>query len=668
LLKPTGAVPHVGGGVMRKGEPYYAILRRWIADGAQLDRGSQKVAKIDVYPIDPVVQRIGARQQIRVLATYPGGEVRDVTREAFLDSGNTEVATANRSGLLTAVRRGEAPILVRYEGAYAATTLTVMGDRSGFVWEQPPVYNRVDELTAAKWRRMKIGPSGVCTDDEFLRRVYLDLTGLPPTADDVRAFLADTRDSRAKREAVVDRLIGSPEFVDYWTNKWADLLQVNRKFLEVDGALAFRNWIKTQVAANEPYDQFVRSVMTASGSNRENPAASYFKILRDAPSTMENTTQLFLAVRFNCNKCHDHPFERWTQDQYYETSAFFAQVGLKADPAAGGRQIGATAVEAGKPVFEIVYDKPDGEVKHERTGQTAPPKFPFPATHKVVEKASRRQEMASWLTSADNPYFARSYVNRVWGYLLGAGIIEPIDDIRAGNPPTNPELLDYLTAEFVKSGFNVRHVMRLIATSRTYQLSVSTNKWNQDDKVNYSHALARRLPAEVLLDSVYRVTGSSSKFPGVAPGIRAAALPDSGVELPSGFLTTFGRPARESACECERSSGMQLGPVMALVSGPTLGDAIADPANEISRLVAREADDAKLIDELFVRILNRHATPAEIASCRNDVAAVDADHRALAEEIGRLEGDFAMKRPKLERDREAAIKEAQAALAAFEKD
>ncbi len=668
LLKSTGAVPHVGGQVVRPGESNYAVLRRWIADGARLDRSSAKVAKIEVFPVDPVVQRIGARQQVRVLATYPGGEVRDVTGEAFLDSGNTEVATANRSGLLTAVRRGEAPILVRYEGAYAATTLTVMGDRSGFVWEQPPAYNKVDELAAAKWKRMKIAPSGLCTDEEFLRRVYLDLTGLPPTADDVRAFLADPKENRARREAVVDKLIGTPEFVDYWTNKWADLLQVNRKFLEVEGAQAFRTWIRAQVAANVPYDQFVRSVMTAGGSNKENPAASYFKILRDPAATMENTTQLFLGVRFNCNKCHDHPFERWTQDQYYQTSAFFAQVGLKADPASGGRQIGATAVEAGKPVFEIVFDKTDGEVKHERTGQVAAPKFPFQATAKAPDKATRRQEIAAWLTSADNPYFARSYANRVWGYLFGAGIIEPIDDIRAGNPATNPELLDYLTAEFIGSGFNVRHVMRLIATSRTYQLSVAPNEWNKDDRVNYSHALARRLPAEVLLDSVYRVTGSSSRFPGVAPGTRAAALPDSGVELPSGFLTTFGRPARESACECERSSEMQLGPVMALVSGPTLGDAISDPANEITRLVGRLADDSQLVDELFVRILNRHATPAEVAACRNDVGAIDSDHRALAEELGRAEAEYAQKRPQLERDRESALAEAQAALAAYEKD
>ena len=312
------------------------------------------MTKIEVFPVNPVVQRIGAKQQLRVLATYANGEVRDVTREAFLESANTEVAVAGQAGLITAVRRGEAPVLARYEGNYASTTLTVMGDRTGFVWTEPPAYGKIDELVAAKWQRMKILPSGLCTDADFLRRVYLDLTGLPPTADDVRKFLADTRDSRVKRDELVDRLIGSPEFVDYWTNKWADLLQVNRKFLGVEGSVAFRNWIRDQVAANTPYDKFVRAILTANGSNRENPAAAYFKILREPAATMENTTQLFLAVRFNCNKCHDHPFERWTQDQYYQTAAYFAQVGLKADPASKGRMIGGTDVEAAKPLFEIV--------------------------------------------------------------------------------------------------------------------------------------------------------------------------------------------------------------------------------------------------------------------------------------------------------------------------
>ena len=668
LLKPTAAVPHVGGALIQPGEPYYEIMRSWIADGAKLDLTTPKVTKIAVSPVDPIVQRLGSKQQLRVIATYASGEVRDVTREAFLESANSEVAVAGKAGLITAVRRGEAPILARFEGNYASTTMTVMGDRAGFVWADPPSYGKVDDLAAAKWQRMKILPSGLCSDADFLRRVYIDLTGLPPTADDVRKFLADSRESRVKRDELVDRLIGNPEFVDYWTNKWADLLQVNRKFLGVEGSMAFRNWIRSHVATNTPYDKFVRAIMTANGSNRENPPAAYFKILRDPAATMENTTQLFLAVRFNCNKCHDHPFERWTQDQYYQTAAYFAQVGLSADPAGNGRMIGGTNVEAPKPLFEVVADTGKGEVVHDRTKNVTAPHFPYSHSYsKPAAGAPRRLELSEWLTSKENPYFAKSYVNRLWGYLFGVGIIEPLDDLRAGNPPSNPELLDYLTREFVTSNFDVRHVMRLACKSRTYQLSVETNKWNADDKVNYAHATARRLPAEVLLDAVYRVTGSVSKFPGVAAGTRAAALPDSGVELPSGFLTTFGRPARESACECERSSGLQLGPVMALVSGPTLGDAIADPANELTRLVKTQSDDTKLIDELFMRILNRPATAAEVETCRKDMQTVDDDHRRMAEDLGRREMQFALNRPVLERQRQAAITAAQVAIAALEK-
>jgi hypothetical protein len=669
LAKPTGALPHVGGALMQPGEPYYETLRSWISDGARFDRTTPRVTRIDVFPANPVIPRKGAKQQFRVLATDASGEVRDVTREAFVETGNMEVLAANKSGLTTALRRGEAPILARYEGAYASTTLTVMGDRDGFSWSQPPSYGRIDELVAAKWKRMKILPSDVCSDTDFIRRVTLDLTGLPPTVENTRSFLADPRPSRTKREALVDRLIGSADYVEYWTNKWADLLQVNRKFLDVEGAAALRSWIRGQIAGNTPYDGFAKSIITASGSNKENPPAAYFKVLREPTAMMENTTQLFLAVRFNCNKCHDHPFERWTQDQYYQTAAFFAQVGLKEDPASGGRMVGGTEVESAKPLYEMVADTGKGEVVHDRTKKVTAPKLPFSCAYKQpASSAPRRVELAAWLTSKDNPYFARSYVNRLWGYLFGVGIIEPLDDIRAGNPPSNPELLEYLSAEFVKSGFDVRHVLRLICMSRTYQLTVETTAWNADDKSNYSHAIARRLPAEVLLDAVYRVTGAKSKFPGVPEGTRAAALPDSGVELPSGFLTTFGRPPRESACECERTSGLQLGPVMALVSGPTLAEAIADPNNELTGLLNRQSDDNKLIDELFMRILNRPATPEEIAACRSDLQTIDDDHRKLAESLGQRELEFALRGPQLQRDRLAAIAAAQTTLAAYEQE
>ncbi len=668
LLKATGAVPHVGGQLIQPDEPYYQIIRSWIAGRATLDLTAPRVTRVELHPQNPVIQRLGARQQIRVLATYADGHVRDVTREAHVESGNTDVAVAESMGLMTAVRRGEAPILARYEGAYAATTLTVMGDRTGFAWEQPPVYNRIDQLTADKWNRMKIQPSEVCSDTEFIRRVSLDLTGLPPTADQVREFLADDTDSKTKREQLVDRLVGSEDYVEYWTNKWADLLQVNRKFLAPEGAAALRSWIRQQVADNTPYDQFVRQILVAEGSNRENPAAAYFKILREPADTMENTTHLFLAIRFNCNKCHDHPFERWTQDQYYQTAAYFAQVGLKRDPESGKRNIGGTAVEGAKPLYEIVYDKDEGEVIHDRTQQVAKPKFPYEAEFQTESNASRRTKLAAWLTSPDNRYFARSYVNRLWGYLFGVGIIEPIDDIRAGNPPTNPELLDYLTEEFLRSEFDVQHVLRLICKSRTYQLSIDTNRWNEDDTINYSHAIARRLPAEVLYDSVIRVTGSTSKFPGVPAGTRAAALPDSGVDLASGFLSTLGRPPRESACECDRSSGLQLGPVMAMVSGPAINEAIADSSSELTKLVANQPDNRKLIDEVVLRVLNRPATQREVQIILDTMNEMDAEHAQLQAALAEREALVAQRRKQQEQQREAAIVAAKGELEAFEKE
>jgi WD40 repeat protein len=668
LLKCTGAVPHVGGQLTRPGESYYETIRSWIADGAKLDPGSARVRKIEIGPINPIAPRPGDHQQFRVTAIYADGSTRDVTREAFVESGNTEVATVGKAGLMTAVRRGEAAVLARYEGSYAATTLTVMGQRDKFVWEQPPAYGRIDELVAAKWQRLKIKPSDVCSDADFIRRICLDLTGLPPTADDVRAFLDDESDPQAKREALADKLIGSEAYIEYWSNKWADLLQVNRKFLGPEGAAAFRAWIRGELAKNTPYDVFAREVLAASGSNKDNPPASYFKILREPTATMENTTHLFLGVRFNCNKCHDHPFERWTQDQYYQTAAFFAQYALRADPASGNRRLGGTDVEGSKPYYEIVSDVPTGEVTHIRTTAVTPPKFPFECKYEAPEHPTRRAELAAWVTSPDNPYFARTYVNRIWGYLLGVGIIEPIDDVRAGNPATNPELLDHLTREFIESGFDVCKLVRSIVTSRTYQLSVTTNEWNADDRTNYSHALARRLPAEVLYDALHRVTGSVSKIPGVPAGTRAAALPDSGIDLASGFFNTLGRPPRESACECERTSGLQLGPVMALVNGQTIAEAIADPASELSKLVAKETDDTKLVQEIFLRVLNRPGTEAEIQASLKTIHEIGAGHKSLAAELEKAEAAWKPKQDRLEADRSAALAKAKESLAAYEKE
>lgn len=665
LLKATAAVPHEGGLRTKYDDKYYRILRGWIADGGKLNLETPRVTKIEILPKNPVLQAIGAKQQMRIIATYGDGKQRDVTAEAFIDSGNLDVVTTEAGGLVSTLRRGEAPVLARYEGNYVATTITVMGDRSGFEWKEPEKWNQIDDFVAAKWQRMKIQPSGLCSDEDFLRRVYLDLTGLPPSAEELSAFLADKTPDRAKREAVIDRLIGSAEYVDHWSNKWADLLQVNRKFLGEDGAKLFREWIRKEVDANTPYDVFARKILTASGSNRENPAASYYKVLRTPTETMENTTHLFLATRFNCNKCHDHPFERWTQDQYYQMSAFFAQVDLKKDPESGNKTIAGTAVEGAKPLYEICYDKTEGEVKHDRTGQVTAPEFPFAAKYTCKEeKPTRREKLAEWMTSADNRYFALSYVNRMWGYLTGVGLIDPLDDIRAGNPPSNPELLSWLTQQFVQGGFDVRKLQTLICKSRTYQLGVTTNRWNSDDKINYSHAMARRLPAEVLLDAVFKVTGSSPDFPGVKAGTRASQLPDSAIDVPSGFLANLGRPARESACECERSSDIRLGSVMALLSGPAVSGAIDDPKNDIARLTSTEKDDRKLIDAIFLRTLNRHATDQETKSTLETWSVIGGENTKLSQALGERETWWAPQYAQKQKDREVAVAKARSAVEA----
>ena len=654
LAKPSASVPHEGGQLIAVDDKYYSVIKNWIENGAEFDSATARVISISIQPENPVLQSAGDSQQMRVVATFEDNSQRDVTRESFIESANLEVATIDGT-VVKASRRGEAAILARYEGAYAATTATVMGDRSGFVWEQPEVYTDIDKMVADKWQRLKILPSELCSDNEFVRRAYLDLTGLPPSADDITEFLHDELPSKEKRSQLIDRLVGNDDYIEYWTNKWADLLQVNRKFLGVDGATKFRQWIRDQVGNNKAYNQFVSEIITASGSTHDNPPASYYKILRTPEDTMENTTHLFLGTRFNCNKCHDHPFERWTQDQYYETAAYFSQIKIEKDPRSGDKRIGGSAVESAKPIYEMISDDDSGKMLHERTGAVVDPEFPFECDHSCGDDSTRRDQFASWLTSSDNPYFATSYVNRLWGYLMGVGLIEPLDDIRASNPPTNPQLLEYLTDQFIESGFDTQHVIRLICKSRTYQLSFRTHKFNSDDFTNYSHAIPRRLPAEVLYDSIHFVTGSQSQIPGVKPGTRAAMLSDSGARLPSGILATLGRPNRESACECERSNELQLGSVLAIVSGPDVSKAINNPKNAIARLVEQCGDNAKLIDELYLRILNRNATEEEKELASQAFELIDEDHEKLVARKQKRKVLVDAKRPGLERTRKQDI-------------
>ena len=660
LLKSTGAVPHAGGAIVDPDSDHYAILRTWISQGARYDaRPQPTVDSIQVFPQDPIVPLPGMTQHVAVMATYSDGTVRDVSREAFVESGNIEVAEANDRGRLKLLRRGEAAALVRYEGAYTATTMTVMGDRSGFAWTQPEVFNYIDEHVYRKLKRVKVAPADLCTDDEFVRRVYLDLTGLPPSADQVRSFVGDARDTKVKRNALVDTLIASPEFVEFWTNKWADLLQVNRKFLGEQGAVRLRNWIRQSVSTKQPYDQFVADIITASGSNIDVPPAAYYKRLRTPDELMENTTHLFLAIRFNCNKCHDHPFERWTQDQYYNLAAYFAQVDRKRDVNFGNQNIGGSAVEGATPLVEVIYDKNSGEMTHERTGEIAPPVFPYRHEQMPQPELPRREQLARWLTAAENPYFARSLVNRMWGYMFGIGIIDPIDDIRAGNPPSNPELLDALEQDFIENNFDWQHVLATICKSRTYQHSIRTNAWNEDDTINFSHFIPRRLPAETLYDTIHTALGAPLNIAGVPRGTRAAELPDAGVRVP--FLEDFGKPVRESSCECERSSGVVLGPIMKLINGPTIATALTHPESELNQLIENETDDRAVIEELFVRLLARRPTEAEIEASLQAISDVGSEHHLDVQSLFDYEQELDSKQAAWE---QSAAKETQWTLVA----
>ena len=603
LLKPIAAVPHKGGQAILPGSRYYNILKQWITEGVVSDVTTVKrVARLEVLPAIPNITLPGLTQKTLVIAHYPDGKTRDVTREAVLTSSMPETAIVKPTGEITAIRRGEAALLVRYEGTYATNPMTVLGDRQGYQWTSVADMNYIDTLVDKKLQKIKAVPSGLCDDATFLRRVSIDLTGLPPLPEQARAFIEDKTPSAQKREKSVDSMLGSPAYADRWTNKWADLLDCNSKYLGDKGVHKFRNWIHAAVAENMPYDKFVGAMLTASGDAYENAPANYLRVTRDTATATENVTQLFLGVRFSCNKCHDHPFERWTQNQYYQFGAFFAQVSFKP-----GQQ----------PGDEVIFDKAGGEVMHPKTNLAVMPSVPvghLARTADLHAGTERRSAFAEWLTSKDNPFFSRAMVNRLWSYFLGKGIIDPVDDIRASNPPSNPELLEALNKDFVTSGFDLKHMMRQIVLSRTYQASLHTNKWNEDDKTNFSHAVPRRLEAEQLYDAIHIATDTNTNFAGVVAGTRAQALPDAKADAGEGFLDLFGKPARDTPCECERSSTVSLGQALNLINGPTISDAIASPSGRIAQLIKANLSDDRLIEDIFLSVVCRMPTAKERAS------------------------------------------------------
>ena len=604
LAKPTQEVPHGGGLRIPPGSKYYTTIYNWIAQGVPFgDPARDKVDKIELQPAAIEMAKPGLEQQVKVIAHYLDGGERDVTNEAVIASNIPDTADVTSDALVKGARIGEATMLVRYEGKFGTVPVTVLNPKPGFVWKPLPQNNYVDQFIDAKLRRLKIQPSAAVDDATFLRRVSEDLTGQLPTPQEVRAFLADPAPSQAKRSREIDRLMSRPSFVDRWTLKWGDLLQVNRKYLGDKGAWEFRDWIRQSVATNKPYDQFVRELLTSRGSSDDNPAANYFRVTRDPKPTMEKTTQVFLGVRMVCTQCHDHPFERWTQNQYYEMTSFFSTVGLR------------PGFESGE---EIVFDKRDDyDVRHPKDDRVMKPKFLVAATTASIapvalpDGANRRQALADWITSKENPFFARSLANRMWSYFLGRGIIDPVDDIRASNPAVNEELLDALTKDFKDHNYDLKRLIRTIVNSRAYQAGIETNEWNETDRVNFSHAVPRRLNAEQLMDALTQATGIRPEFPEVPPDTTAEEFPDPHVGK-DGFLDLFGRPQRESACECERKTDLSLPQALNLINGKTISDAVADPAGRLAKALVAGSSDRALIEDMYLATLSRVPTPSEL--------------------------------------------------------
>jgi Protein of unknown function (DUF1549)/Protein of unknown function (DUF1553) len=599
LAKPSQEVAHGGGRRFAKDSDYYKTIFNWIAQGIPYgDPATDTVVELRAEPQEIFMTRPGEAVPLKVVARYQDDQTRDVTRETIIESNVPDVALVEPDkSMIRGERVGEATVLVRYQGKFGAIPVTVLNPKPGFVWKPLPQHNYIDRLVDAKLERLKIQPSGATDDATFLRRVSLDLTGRLPSAESVRAFLGDPGPSRVKRTRMIDKLIASPEYVDHWAVKWGDLLQSSRKFLGEKGAYEFQQWIRDAIASNRAYDALVRELLTARGSSYDNPAANYFRVTREAKPAMEKTTQVFLGVRMVCAQCHDHPFERWTQNQYYQMSAFFSAVGIRA-----GFEVGE----------EIVFDqRADYEMKHPKDGRVMKPQFMLASSvAPVPDGPERREALAEWLTSKDNPFFAKAIVNRMWSYFVGKGIIDPVDDIRASNPPSNPALLEALTRDFVAHGFDLRYLMRTIVNSRTYQASIVTNDWNVNDRDNFSHAIPRRLSAEELMDAVASAAGVRPRFPDVPEDTSASQLVDPHIGK-EGFLDVFGRPARESSCECERRSDFSLPQALNLVNGRTISDAVADPKGRVAKLILSGASEEIMVDELYLAALSRLPTMEE---------------------------------------------------------
>ncbi|HJT31792.1 MAG TPA: DUF1549 and DUF1553 domain-containing protein [Pirellulales bacterium] len=634
LLKPTAQIAHQGGRRFAVGSPEYEIIRRWIASGMPGDRpDAPALERLEVVPVEQVLVEPVDSVQLRVTSVFSDSSRHDVTSLAVYEPAVPIVAVGH-DGLVRRLATGETTVLVRYLHLQTPVRLAFVPARPDFSWSDPPEANYIDRHVFAKLRSLRMNPSELASDSVFLRRASLDTLGILPTAEEARDFLADARPD--KRIRLIDQLLERPEFADWWALKWADLLRNEEKVLDAKGVANFHHWIRQSIADGKPLDQFARELITARGSTYTNPAANFYRANRDAVTRSEAAAQLFLGVRLQCAKCHNHPFDRWTQQDYYRWASFFARVQYKVlenrrrDENDGHEFDGE----------QVVWMASSGEVRDPRTDQPMEPCYLGEPTPEFQPEQDRLEELADWLTSPDNPFFARAQANRIWYHLLGRGLVEPIDDFRATNPAVMPELLDELTGDFVAHGFDLRHLVRVMMNSRTYQLSSTVNDTNAEDEANFSHALLRRLSAEQLFDALSQATGVAPHFSGFPAGLRASQLP--GVQAmrlhrrrasrEDQFLVLFGKPPRLLTCECERSTEPTLGQTFQLVSGPTINDLLSKSDNRIGRLLGESKSDESLLEDLYLSALSRLPTADEQGEITRYVASA-ADRRAAWEDV-----------------------------------
>lgn len=592
LQKPTMGVPHAGGMRFKPASAEYRLIARWIAAGsAPPAPADPSLTRLEVFP-PAALLRPGDAQQVLVRGVFSDGHTEDVTRWVKFGSSDDAVATVDDAGRVKVRGSGEAAVTLWYLSKVAFTRITVPFPRTppASVFDTAERRNLIDGLVLDKLRALGIPPAPLVGDAQFIRRAFLDAAGILPTPAEVDEFLADrTPDRRAR---LVDRLLQRPEFVDYWAYRWSDLLLVSSRRLPSRGMWSFSNWIRNSVAANKPWDRFAREIVTARGSTLLNGAANYFVLHKDPIDLSETTSQAFLGMSLTCSRCHNHPLEKWTLNDYYGMANLFARVRLK-----NGESAGET----------IVYATDSGDVAHIRTGLPVPPR-PLDGRPLPLEATTdRREHLAAWLTSPENPYFARAAVNRVWRNFFGRGLVEAEDDLRLTNPPSNEELLAAVTADFVRHGFDLRHLMRTLMNSAAYQRASTPARGAVAEQRFYSTYIPRRLPAEVVLDTLSQVTGVPTEFPRFPRGTRAMQLPDT--EIASYFLTAFGRPQRAQTCSCERQEETNVAQALHLSNGDTLNDKLR--AKESVAGTLADLPDEQLIDTLYLRAYSRRPEAAE---------------------------------------------------------